>query len=113
MNIDGNFILGAIVFPLYIYESVIEGGHKYEAIDLILANCNIVCIIIASTGLTAGLAVGQAGPVQAIEMMKTVWQIILTIAIDGSIPIPMEIAGCVTGLTGVVVIVLNKKTKAE
>lgn len=73
MNIDGNFILGVIVLPFYIYEMSIVGGHTYTAVDLILANTNIVCIIIASTGLTAAMAVGQAGPVQAIEMMKTVW----------------------------------------
>ena len=59
------------------------------------------------------MACGQAGPVQAIEMMKTVWQVLLTIIIDKSIPIPMEIGGCVTGLTGVIVIVLNKKAKKE
>jgi len=62
MNIDGNFILGVLVLPLFIYEMV-AGGHEYTNKDIILANCNIVCIIIASTGLTAAMAVGQAGPV--------------------------------------------------
>lgn len=53
--------------------------------------------------------VGQAGPVQAIEMMKTVWQVLLTVVIDNKIPVPIEIAGCATGLMGVLIIVLNKK----
>jgi len=47
--------------------------------------------------------------VQAIEMMKTVWQIILTIAIDNLIPNTIETIGCVTGISGVVLIVLMKK----
>jgi drug/metabolite transporter (DMT)-like permease len=72
MNVDGNFILGVIVLPFFIVEMSM-GTVEYEAIDIILANVNIVCIIIASTGLTAAMSVGQAGPVQAIEMMKTVW----------------------------------------
>lgn len=73
MNIDGNFLLGVAVLPFFIVEVFILETQEYEMIDLILANANIVCIIIASTGLTAALHCGQAGPVQAIEMMKTVW----------------------------------------
>ena len=72
MNVDGNFILGVIVLPFFIVE-VVNGTVSYDWNDLVLANFNIVCIITASWGLTRGMAVGQAGPVQAIEMMKTVW----------------------------------------
>lgn len=72
MNVDGNFILGMVVLPFFIVEMSL-GTVEYSTLDLILANANIICIIIASTGLTAAMAVGQAGPVQAIEMMKTVW----------------------------------------
>ena len=74
-----------------------------------LANSNILCIIIASTALTAALNCGKAGPVQAIEMMKTVWQVVLTIAIDKLIPNTLEFIGCATGISGVLLIVLMKK----
>jgi drug/metabolite transporter (DMT)-like permease len=74
MNVDGNFILGILVLPFYIFESTMGTiVPPYTTLDIILANANIMCIIIASTGLTAAMGVGQAGPVQAIEMMKTVW----------------------------------------
>lgn len=72
MNVDGNFIVGCAVLPFFIVETL-NGTVDYTVWDLILANANIMCIIIASIGLTAAMAVGQAGPVQAIEMMKTVW----------------------------------------
>jgi drug/metabolite transporter (DMT)-like permease len=62
MNVDGNFILGVLVLPFFIVETAM-GTVEYSNWDIILANVNIVCIIIASTGLTAAMAVGQAGPV--------------------------------------------------
>jgi len=58
MNIDGNFILGLAVLPFYIVEVLILGSQEYILIDYVLANANIVCIIIASTGLTAALNCG-------------------------------------------------------
>eukprot|EP00341_Mesodinium_pulex_P001165 CAMPEP_0116950588 /NCGR_PEP_ID=MMETSP0467-20121206/39559_1 /TAXON_ID=283647 /ORGANISM="Mesodinium pulex, Strain SPMC105" /LENGTH=110 /DNA_ID=CAMNT_0004635363 /DNA_START=829 /DNA_END=1161 /DNA_ORIENTATION=- len=109
MNIDGNFILGLVVLPFFIVEMAL-GSVEYATVDYLLANANIICIIIASTALTAAMDVGQAGPVQAIEMMKTVWQVVLTVVIDKSIPVPIEIAGCITGILGVVIIVLHKNT---
>jgi len=109
MNVDGNFIIGFLVVPFFIVEVYITETISYNWVDIVLANTNILCIIIASTGLTAALNCGQAGPVQAIEMMKTVWQIILTIAIDQLIPNTMEFIGCATGISGVILIVLMKK----
>lgn len=57
MNVDGNFILGMVVMPFFIVETI-NGTVEYTVWDIVLANANIVCIIIASTGLMAGMAVG-------------------------------------------------------
>ena len=57
MNVDGNFVVGCLVLPFFIVETI-NGTVEYTTLDIILANVNIVCIIIASTGLTAGMSVG-------------------------------------------------------
>ena len=62
MNVDGNFLVGLMVLPFFLVETI-NGTVEYSSLDIILANVNIVCITIASIGLTAGMALGQAGPV--------------------------------------------------
>ena len=58
MHIDGNFLLGQVVLPFYIVEVLILGTQTYNWTDIMLANCNITCIIIGNANLTAALYYG-------------------------------------------------------
>jgi hypothetical protein len=80
MNADGYFMLGLLCIPFYVY-TVIQDPEAFTTKDIILSNLNIVFVFLGSVSINLALMYGVAGIVQAIENLKTVWQIILVIII--------------------------------
>jgi hypothetical protein len=72
MSIDGLFVNGIIWLPFYIYQ-VSSDSSVYTLSDYILANCNIPCVLAGSATISAALGYGKAGPVMAVENLKTIW----------------------------------------
>lgn len=106
-NIDGilvQMVLTLIPFFIFLPE--------YTLADFIEANCFILLLTISSTFLNFGLNSGKAGPVQALENLKTIWQVLFTIGFTGAVPNSVEIAGCLVGLAGMAAIVLQKREPA-
>ena len=107
-NIDGSFFQSILTIPVFIWQ-ICETPDRFNALDIVLANTVIFGITLAAICINTALSLGRAGPVQALENLKTIWQVILTIATQGITPNYIEIIGCVLGLVGLVVIVLSKK----
>ena len=118
MNIDGAVGTSIIYFPFYVWVMVTGTGLdgvsqlNYSVSDYIRSNIIYVCITFATICFTLAMKYGKAGPAQAIDNLKIVWQVIMTIVIQGKAPNTMEIVGCVIGLTGIGIIILLKKEKA-
>ena len=104
-NIDGGFILGLIAVPFYL----LQDGEVYNSQIYILSNLKFVLVVLASYFLNKALSCGKAGRVQSLDYMKTVWKILLTVAIDQQVPSKIEMLGCVCGLIGTLIIVLSKE----
>jgi len=80
MNIDGGLVQGVFLLPFWIYY-VYQDLIQYTVMDYVWSNIITICLIFASTCLAKALSHGKAGPVQAIDSLKTVWQVIMTMLI--------------------------------
>jgi drug/metabolite transporter (DMT)-like permease len=107
-NYDGNLMLGLIFLPFYIYHR-----DKYNLGDLVIGTLVVICVTTGVILFSKAIQCGVAGPVQAIENSKTVVQTLLCIIFLGQIPTVMQIAGLLTGMIGVISIVLQKKKDVE
>ena len=94
-------------FPCFVWVCFSRGG--YSLVDILLANTQMALVYIGSIAVSGALKYGKAGHVLAVENLKVVWQVILTIVISGSIPNLMEVYGCALGMIGVACIVIAKK----
>lgn len=100
--------MSIVAIPIFIWQ-ICENPDRFTALDIVLANVVILGILIGSILINIAFSLGQAGPLQALENLKTIWQVLLTIATQGIAPNYIEIIGCVLGLVGLAVIVLSKK----
>lgn len=104
LNLDGFAIYGLCVFPFYINHSISEVPLTLRV--TLLSSLQFMLILIGVTALTRAFKYAKGGPVQAVEATKTLWQTVLVMVIDKHVPTLFEIAGCLTGLAGVILIVL-------
>ena len=65
------------------------------------------------TAFNIGLRYGKCGPIQAIRETKSILQTVETAVIMGTMPPMIHIAGILVGVSGILVIVLQKKDVAE
>ena len=80
----------------------------YSLRDLFSGSMDIICITIGVIALGKGLAVGNGGPMQAIENQKTVIVTIITAIAYERMPTVLQICGLVSGIIGVLCIVFQK-----
>lgn len=111
-NFDGNFLMFSIFFPMYVVTEITAPG-TYIMQDLISGSLDIICITIGVIALGKGLACGNGGPMQAIENQKTVVVTIMTAIIYQRMPTVLQICGLVSGIVGVIAIVIQKHKKEE
>jgi len=86
MTVDGMCFLGFVFFLHYIPESLADDFVGYSVEDVILGNAVFLSLSIAAVCMTKALHNSKGGPIQAIENLKIVWQLILTIVIQSSVP---------------------------
>ena len=67
-NYDSYMLLSIVLFGIF----MAQDKSQYELYDHLMANCNIVIIILGIFAFTRALASGNAGPVQAIQETKTI-----------------------------------------
>ena len=72
---------------------------------------DIICITVGVIALGKGLACGNGGPMQAIENQKTVVVTIITAIVYQRMPTVLQICGLVSGIVGVLCIVIQKHKK--
>ena len=107
MNIDCFFVYGLFLIPFFAYEQVKYA--RFDFSDFGWMGLFVLTVTIGTISLTKALEVGLAGPIQAIESLKTIWQTIATIFIFGQIPTFMQSMGCFVGIFGVIIMVVMKK----
>jgi len=100
-NYDGNLMLGIIFLPFMIYHR-----DKYSMGDVFVGTLVILFVTTGIILFSKAIQCGIAGPVQAIENSKTLVQTVLCIIFLGQIPTIMQISGLLTGMIGVISIVL-------
>jgi len=100
-NYDGNLMLGIIFLPFMIYHR-----DKYSIGDVFVGTLVILFVTTGIILFSKAIQCGIAGPVQAIENSKTLVQTVLCIIFLGQIPTIMQISGLLTGMIGVISIVL-------
>jgi len=111
-NFDGNFIMFCIFFPMYM---IIEYNNPgtYIARDLFSGSLDIITITIGVIFQGKGLAIGNGGPIQALENQKVVVVTIVTAIVYQNMPTLLQILGLVSGLIGVLFIVFQKQKGSE
>ena len=67
----------------------------------VFINLDLIC-------LSTAVGFGKAGPVQAIENLKIVWQVLAGAFIFGEIPNLVQIIGCAMGFGGLCLIVIMR-----
>lgn len=70
------FINAVMYCPFFIYFY-----QQYQLSEILLANANMALVYVASIALSGALKAGKAGHVLAVENLKVVWQVLLTISI--------------------------------
>ena len=103
-NFDGGFVLGVAMLPLYIAED--KSIYDFEV--YLVGNISFVLVILAIICINYAVKFGKAGRAQALDQMKTIWQVILTMVIDSKTPTGMEVAGCASGIIGTILIILSR-----
>ena len=97
-------IYSLVVFPLYI--NYMLNIDTFTLRVTLLACLQFILILTGVTLLTSAFKFAKGGQVQAVEATKTLWQTVLVVIIDGHVPTLFEILGCISGLGGVILIVL-------
>lgn len=103
-NFDSGFILGLCVLPFYLAQD----KSIYDLEIYIVSNVIFILIILAIVSMNYAVKYGNAGRAQALDQMKSIWQVLLTVIIDSSVPTGMEIAGCASGIIGTILIILSR-----
>jgi drug/metabolite transporter (DMT)-like permease len=111
-NFDGNFIMFCIFFPMYLIIEYNSPG-TYTARDLFSGSMDIITITIGVIAQGKGLAIGNGGPIQALENQKVVVVTIVTAIVYQNMPTVLQICGLVSGLVGVMFIVFQKQKGGE
>lgn len=97
-----------IFFPMYL---IIEYNNPgtYTARDLFSGSMDIITITIGVIAQGKGLAIGNGGPIQALENQKVVVVTVVTAIVYQNMPTFLQICGLVSGIVGVMFIVFQKQ----
>ena len=96
-------IVGTIAFILFLQDHQLFEAKHYPLFVMVGLAINLGIV-----SLTSAVQYGKGGPVQAIENLKIVWHVLITSIFMGDLPTIMEVLGCLSGIVGVTIIVLNK-----
>lgn len=110
VNIDCGLILSFVYLPLFIWQ-VNKVDTKIDYKSILLSNAQYISMLSGMINMSLAFNFGKskAGLIQALEALKTIWQLLLTIAIQGLYPTPYEIGGVVLGMIGLFVIICQPK----
>lgn len=101
-----------IFFPMYLIIEYNTPG-TYTARDLFSGSMDIITITIGVIAQGKGLAIGNGGPIQALENQKVVVVTVVTAIVYQNMPTFLQICGLVSGIVGVMFIVFQKQKGAE
>ena len=107
-NYDGGGMVGFFLIPFFIYFR-----KEYELMDVFIATVVVVLVTLGVIFFSRSLQCGIAGPVQAIENSKTIVTTLMGMIFLSQIPNLIQWFGLISGLLGVIVIVIQKKEDVE
>jgi len=111
-NMDMCFLYTLIAIPVFIHEASSQ-PDLYGFYEIIVSNLVFVCVTFGCMLNGTALFYGKAGPIQAVESLKIVWQVLLSALVTATLPTLQESVGCLIGFFGLLVIVLNKEDQPE
>jgi uncharacterized membrane protein len=92
---------GLFLIPFFVYFR-----KEYELMDVVIGTVSVILVTIGVIFFSRSLQCGMAGPVQAIENSKTIITTLMAAVFLSQVPTLMQWFGLVSGLVGVIVIVI-------